>query len=59
MGLCCQLLYDLLLQSGQACQSTFLSLDIKTLEYRAATDAEEEEKKRETAWYTVHTNYDA
>lgn len=41
MGLCCQLLDDLVLQSGQACQSTFLSLDIKTFDNRAATDAEE------------------
>lgn len=40
MGLCCQLLYDLLLQSDQACQSTFLSLDIKTFDNHAATDAE-------------------
>lgn len=40
MGLCCQLLYDLVLRSGQACQSTFLSLDIKTFDNHAATDAE-------------------
>lgn len=46
MGLCCQLLYDLLLQSGQACQSTFLSLDIKTFDNHAATDAEGGEEKQ-------------
>lgn len=48
MGLCCQLLYDLLLQSGQACQSTFLSLDIKTFDNHAATDAEERGEKDKT-----------
>lgn len=56
IGLRCQLLYDLLLQSDQACQSTFLSLDIKTFDNRATTDAEEEEG---AAWYAVPTNYAA
>lgn len=47
MGLCCQLLCDLVLQANKACQSTFLSLDIKTFDNHSATDAEEggEEKK--------------
>lgn len=58
MGLCCQLLYDLLLQSGHACQSALLSLDIKTFDNHATTDAEEGEK-RETAWYAMPTNYAA
>lgn len=46
MSLCCQLLYDLLLQSGQACQSTFFSLDIKTFDNQATTDAGEGGEKR-------------
>lgn len=44
MGLCCQLLYDLVLQPGRARQSTFLSLDMKTFDNHAATDAREEYK---------------
>lgn len=56
IGLRCQLLYDLLLQSDQACQSTFLSLDIKTFDNQATTDAEEGEG---VAWYAVPTNYTA
>ncbi len=58
MGLCCQLLYDLLLRSGQSCQSTFLSLHIKTFDNHATTD-EEEAETRGTAWCAVPTNYAA
>lgn len=47
--------YDLLLQSGQARHSTFLSLDIKTFDNHAATDAVEWGKKRSS----VHTHYAA
>lgn len=59
MGLCCQLLYHLLLRSGRACHSTFLSLDIKTFDNRAATDAEEGIERRETALCTAPINYAA
>lgn len=34
---------------GQACQSTFLSLDIKTFDNHATTDAEEEGEERENS----------
>lgn len=56
IGLCCQLLYDLLLQSHRSCHSTFLSLDIKTLDNQATTDAE---KWEGVAWYALPTNYAA
>ncbi len=54
MGRCCQLLYDMLLPSDQACQSTFLSLDIKTFDNHALQMLKRGEKKTDSL---VHCAY--